>query len=74
MDKILLIIRNIYKDNLYNISIDYADNSLRGVLKDTNKEIIILFFKDYGILLDNRIGKGYNVNFKNDNIYIELFK
>jgi hypothetical protein len=49
---------------VHNISIDYADSSLMGTLVNNkfSKEITLLNFKEYGIVLDNRLGRGYDVH------------
>jgi hypothetical protein len=49
---------------VHNIHIDYLDSTLNGVISDgifAGSEITLLKFKDYGIVLDNRIGKGYEI-------------
>jgi hypothetical protein len=66
---------NIDKDTIYNISIDYADGTLRGVVNDNilhNSEIILLQFSDYGIFFDNRYGNGYDVTKEETELRIKL--
>jgi hypothetical protein len=49
---------------VYNIHIDYIDSTLRGVLvygKFAGAEVTLLKFSDYGIILDNRLGRGYEI-------------
>ena len=49
---------------VHNIHIDYLDATLKGILsygKFAGAEITILNFKDYGIILDNRLGRGYEI-------------
>jgi hypothetical protein len=52
------------KDGVIEWSIDYADNTLRGVIADgilKYSEVIFLKFSDYGIFFDNRYGNGYDI-------------
>lgn len=51
-------------------SIDYEDNTLRGVVVDD--EITFLKFSDYGIFLDNRYGMGYDIVKEQTGLRIKL--
>ena len=65
------------KNDLFDFSIDYADNTLRGVLKNYNfnyKEIILLNLSNYGISLDNRFGNGYDIVRNDNNLIIQFRK
>ena len=63
--------------DVHSICIDYADSTLTGVISDgmfAGSEITLLKFKDYGIVLDNRIGKGYEIYDGDENHLTILFK
>jgi hypothetical protein len=62
---------------VHNIHIDYIDSTLRGILaygKFAGAEITLLKFKDYGIVLDNRLGGGYEIYDGDENNLTILFK
>lgn len=49
------------------LSVDYATNSLNGFIDE--KEVILFFFKDLGIRLDNRY-MGHSVELEEDEVKI----
>lgn len=49
------------------LSVDYATNSLNGFIDD--REIILFFFKDLGIRLDNRY-LGHYVEIEEDKVKV----
>ena len=49
------------------LSVDYATNSLNGFIRE--EEVILFFFKDLGIRLDNRY-LGHSVEVEEDKIKI----
>ena len=53
----------------YNLSIDYADNDIRGYYE--NEEYSVFQFRDYGIKLDNRWNT-YNISAGEAGITIEI--
>lgn len=60
---------------VYGICIDYADNTLRGILSDgkmSGSEITLLRFSDYGIFLDNRYGGGYDITYVDGGLSISF--
>jgi len=62
---------------VHNIHIDYLDSTLKAVLAYGNfagAEITLLKFKDYGIVLDNRLGSGYEIYDGDENNLTILFK
>lgn len=64
-------------DDVFDICIDYADNTLRGILKYgilMGSEITILKFSDYGIFVDNRYGNGYEIYDGDETHLTILFK
>jgi len=62
---------------IYGISIDYLDNTLKGILSDGDMmgaEIPLLNFSNYGILLDNRFGGGYDITYVDGGLLIRFKK
>jgi hypothetical protein len=62
---------------VYNLCIDYADNTLRGVLTEgpyMGAERILVKFSEYGILLDNRYGAGYDITYVDGGLLIKFKK
>lgn len=63
--------------DVHNISIDYADSTLTGVLANgifSGSEVLLLKFSDYGIILDNRKGAGYEIYDGDETHLTILFK
>lgn len=66
---IIIEIKSLKHDlfNVRGLSVDYATNSLNGFIDD--KEVILFFFKDLGIRLDNRY-LGHYVEIEEDKIKV----
>lgn len=56
---------------LWHPTIDYADNAIYAVSKQTNSQVIVFYFKEYGWLNENR-WNSYNISATNLEITIEI--